>query len=279
MIKIFTLHWNAKPLLERLYVSLLPALKGLDYCWYIKDNGSNDGSKEFLESIKSNNIVPYYTGHNRHNFAEGMNILFDLARPADDDYILLLNNDLWVIDDKSLKNMINIMEKDSWVGLVGGKILYPDGDTITHVGVIGSAKYNFMPFHYRRGDKVNKQDNVNREFQACTAAVCLTKSKYFKQVCTANKSGISGMCESFIWSFDDIDMNLSIKYNMGKKIVYCGDTLFYHNESSSLKLNPVNKLFVQSNVKLFKDKWGKTFQMDLEIYQNNPNYMLYVPKH
>jgi GT2 family glycosyltransferase len=263
MLKIFTLHWNYLAGIQRLYESLIPALDGLDYKYYIKDNGSSDGSKEYLESIKSDKVIPYYTGHNRHNFSEGMNLLFEQSKSTDEDYILLLNNDLWIGQDNSIKNMINLMEKDPEVGVVGAKILYPDKKTITHVGVIGSNRYNGFPFHYRRGEQVGKQDDVNREFQAITGAALLTKAKYF------------GLNNNLIWSFEDISFCLSVKYDYKKKVVYCGDTLFYHEESRSLQKNPVHKLFMQHNVNIFREKWTGTFKMDLELYQKDPNYMRY----
>jgi O-antigen biosynthesis protein len=277
MLNIFTLHWNEKDKLERLYKSLIDSLHGINYKWYIKDNGSNDGSKEFLESINTENIQTYYTGHNRHNFSEGMNILFDISKSNDNDNILMINNDLWIIDKNSIKNMINIIDNDYRVGLVGGRILYPDGITISHAGVCISSRHGGNPWNYRRGEKVDKVTEKNREFQAVTAAVALTKAKYFKSVCTTNKSGLPGFSEKFIWMFDDVDFSGSIKFNLGKKVVYCGKTLFYHDESASLKKNPVNKLFQQYNVNLFKEKWGSVFKSDIEFY-SNPNYMIYNEK-
>ena len=263
MLNILTLHWNYLDGLKRLYESLLPALEGIDWRYFVKDNGSTDGSVEFLQSIKSDNIIPYFTGHNRHNFAEGMNIIFAQAYPFPDDYILLLNNDLWIENPKSIKNMIKLMEEDKDIGVVGAKILYPDKKTITHAGVIGSMRYNGLPFHYRRGEEVSKEDGFNREFQIVTGAAMLTKAKYFP------------MDETLSWAFDDCDLCLNVKYNHNKRIVYCGDTLFCHEESRSLKKNPVHKLMLQHNVSRFREKWEKHFKMDLEQYENNPNYMKY----
>jgi GT2 family glycosyltransferase len=250
MIRIFTLHWNAKLLLERLYNSLIPALEGLDYCWYIKDNGSSDGSKEFLESIKSEKIIPYYTGHNRHNFSEGMNILFDFAKPEDEDYILLLNNDVVFGDTTSIKKMISLFKDD--VGIVGTKLLYPGTKKLAHSWIYFSKKYNYLPYHYKHGEEDNAETSKNREVEAITAAVLLTKAKYYKQ---------NPLDKLFFWCFEDVDFNLAIKYNMNKKIMYCGETLIYHEESVSLQKNPVNKLMMPANVKRFKDKWWGKYKL------------------
>ena len=83
------------------------------------------------------------------------------------------------------------------------------------------------------------------------------------------------MCEMFKWAFDDIDLSLSIKYKQNKKIVYCGKTNISHDESASLKKNPVNKMFLSNNLNLLTSKWSKFYVIDKAIYTNNKNYKLY----
>jgi GT2 family glycosyltransferase len=257
-LHILTLHWNAVDKIKKLHQTLIPCLEGLNYNWLIKDNGSIDNSIEFLKSIESDSINLYLRGHNRDSFSEGMNILFEKANPKDDDYIMLLNNDLWFGNDNVIKTMINQF-KDG-VGVVGARIFYPNGDLLQHAGVYFSQKYNYIPYHYRHGEKDDVESRKTREFEAVTGALLLTKAKYYKQICMSNKSGRVGLAEDLFWCFDDIDACLSIKYNMGKKIIYCGKTVVYHEESSSLKKNPVNKMMWGHNLKTFKSRWDGKFK-------------------
>ena len=37
--------------------------------------------------------------------------------------------------------------------------------------------------------------------------------------------------------------------------MYCGKTNVYHEESASLKKNPVNKMMMPHNVSAFRKKW------------------------
>ena len=108
-----------------------------------------------------------------------------------------------------------------------------------------------------------------------TGAVALTKAEYFKSANTKNPSGISGMDENYHWAFDDVDLSLSIHHNMKKKIVYCGGTQIFHEESASLKKNPINKLMLNHNLTHLFTKWKPRYTIDQDIYTKDPKHNLY----
>ena len=271
MLNIFTLTWNGCARLNKLKESLIPALENIEYTWFIKDNNSDDNTFEVAskwgDKIK---IVKYKD--NLQNFAEGMNYLFKMASPNDNDDILLLNNDIVFGDIISLQKMLELLKKDN-VGVVGARLLYTGTNKLQHAGVI--FPHFGLPIHYRLGDTSDGNALKNRIFQVVTGAVILLKAKDYKNICTTNKSGISGMCDGLVWCFDDIDACLSIGNNTKKKIVYCGGTTIFHEESASLKENPVNKLFMKHNVNYFRNKWSGRYTLDLEKYKDNPDYNLY----
>lgn len=273
MLKIFTLSWNAADKLTKLKESLLPSLDGIDYEWFIKDNGSKDNTVEIASGWGDNvKIIPYK--NNTQNFSMGMNFLFNEASPSDSDHILLLNNDVIFNDKNSINNMIGLLKKDSAVGVVGARLLYTNTNQLQHAGVVIDNKHR-MPTHYRTNQISDKHSEKNREFQAVTAAVMLTTAEIFKNVCKTNKSGNLGMDENFQWSFDDTDFCLSVKYNMEKKIIYCGNTNIFHEESASLKKNPTNKLFMPHNSNYFLSKWRTRYVLDHDNYKNNNSFQLY----
>lgn len=273
MLYLLTLTWNAVDKLTKLKESLLPALEGLDYTWLIKDNASKDNTVEVASTWGDRvKVIPYK--NNQQNFSAGMNYLFHEASPADNDMVMLLNNDVVINDDKSIKNMTDLITKDSSVGAVGCRLLFTDTDKLQHAGVIFDERYH-LPAHFRSGEKSDNSAEKNREFQVVTGAVLLTKGEYFKNACETNKTGIRGMDENYHWAFDDVDLCLSIKYNMNKKIVYCGNTNIFHEESASLKKNPANRLFMNHNVTYLKNKWNGRYIMDKALYTKEPNYNLY----
>lgn len=269
---ILTLTWNACDRLTKLKESLVPALSGINYNWLIKDNASNDDTvkvaSEWGDNIK---VIPYK--NNLQNFSEGMNYLFNVAAPQDNDLILLLNNDVIFNDKKSIHNMIKLINKDNDIGMVGARLLFTNTNKIQHGGVVFSSYKT--PHHFRAYQPTDTNAEKNRQFQVVTGAVALTKAEYFKNCCTQNKSGINGMDEKYSWAFDDVDLCLSIKYNLNKKIVYCGETNIFHEESASLKKNSVNKLFLNNNLSHLMKKWDGRYILDQDSYNKFPNYNLY----
>ncbi len=262
---IQTLTWNKLPLLEALNKSLRPALEGIDYVWHIKSNGCADGTVE--AASKWENTVLHAYPDNKQSFAEGMNYIFEQAKPEDDDLILLLNNDVEFRDTESIHNMIKCVNDDT--GVVGCRMLYTGTDKLQHAGVV-FHEGNSLPIHLRAGEVSSERDEKNRYFQAVTGAVLLTKAKLYRDVCQ-NPSGRSGMDEQYRWMYEDIDLCLAIR-GMGKNIVYCGQTNIFHGESVSLKENPVNRMYLKENIQHFRDRWQDNYANDRISYLVNPDF-------
>ena len=201
--------------------------------------------------------------HNNDNFSQGVNYLFKLSDPKDDDLVLLLNNDIIFNDTQSLKKMINLFTKNKNVGVVGAKLLSLDKKTINHAGVVFS-NINKLPKHFRAMELDDNYSKMNREFQAITGAVFLTRGDIYRQ---------AGMLpEHMRWAFDDIFLSLSIKYNLNKRIIMAGDVNISHDESSSLKKNPVNKLYMNHNIQSFFKAWNSKYIIDENLYLKDKNF-------
>jgi GT2 family glycosyltransferase len=263
MIHVLTLTWNGLDKLKELRPGLMKNLEktGMPFMWYVKDNGSKDGTVEEVKTWE--NTVVYDIGHNRDNFAQGINFLASQTKCSkqDGDYYLFMNNDIVFGDDDSLSKMLMVMVPE--VSMVGCRLLYKGTDKLQHAGVIFSERYGNMPYHYRHQETSDAQAEKNRHFQAVTAAVTLARCSDF--------DAVNGMDEQFHWAFEDIDLCLRIG-KLGRKIVYCGETKIFHEESASLKKNPVNKLFMGSNVAHFKSKWLNKYHLDHTKYLQNPSY-------
>jgi len=268
MIHVVTLSWNGLYKLQRLRPGLLRNLNNThhEYQWYIRDNGSLDKTLETIQDWPE--VQALGVSHNRDNFAQGVNSLADLAfknaadRDLDSQFLLLLNNDVEFTEDLAISKMLNLM-KDPKVGVVGARLLYQGTSQLQHAGVIFGERYGRMPYHYRHKEPNDNNSEKNRYFQAVTAALCLVRMEAFQK--------IGGMDPKFSWAFEDISMCLSIG-GLGYKVAYCGEASAFHEESASLKKNPVNKLFMNNNVNYFKTKWSGKYQLDHEKYLNNPKY-------
>jgi len=265
-VYLFTLHWNKKETLKQLKNSLIPALDGLNWEWIIKDNGSSDGSVEEIKSWNNPNINLIDYGHNKDNYAKGMNVIFDHSGAKGSDLIFTLNNDILIKDHSSLKKMIDLISNDNSIGQVGAKLNFADNiQKIQHCGVLFS-KTNYLPFHYRGSLKEESKDRQNRIFPAVTGALSLTRADIYDQVRHS---------EEFHWCFEDIDFSMKVQ-SLNKKIVMCGQTQILHEESASLKKNPVNKMFMGHNSNTFLNKWRKAINTNINnLYLSDPNYNLY----
>lgn len=251
----------------------MPALEGIDYQWLIKDNASNDGTYDEASQWGPNVKVIAYK-NNLQNFSAGMNFLFKESGAAPQDQVLLLNNDIIINDTCSIKNMLNIINNDSSVGVVGSRLLYTDTNKLQHAGVVFDKNHK-MPMHFRVNQETDAASQKNRLFQVVTGAVLMTTGECYENAYDNNKSGIKGMDENYHWAFDDVDFCLSIRYNQKKKIVYCGKNNIFHEESASLKKVPANKLFMNHNRTYLLGKWNGRYQFDKDIYAKDSKYNLY----
>lgn len=260
MLHILTLSYKKPEAIKSLKDSLLPNLSGFDWRWHIRDHQGTGETAEVVAGNERINCITYPT--NSENFAQGMNFLFDQSGATNDDLLLLLNNDIVFNDKVSLSKMAALMKDD--VGMVGAKLLYPGTRKIQHAGVIFTINSK-TPCHYRRGEVDDEHSSKNRYFQACTAAVLLCQAKDYRQ---------TRMNEKYIYAFEDIDLCFQMKFKLEKKIIYCGKTEISHEESASLKLNPIHKLHMQHNVSTFINTWKGYWKVDLPLYISDPNYNL-----
>lgn len=270
MLFILTLNWNGEQKLQNLYQSLLPALNEiqLDWQWWIRDNGSNDQSLDVIKSWDNNRIIPIAYPNNKQNYSQGNNYLFNQINSNSDDFILLLNNDIIFNDLKSIKNMLDIISNDPNVGIIGAKLNYTNQkDILQHSGVVWHQNGLHTPINFRAGKKEEKRDRINRYVPMTTGACLLTRAGIYDRV--------GGLYEKYIFCWEDCDFCLKVK-ELGYQIIFCGETNILHEESASLKKNPVDKLFFSSNTKIFMDRWKHKINFEeTKKYEEEPQYKIY----
>ncbi len=218
----------------------------------VVDNGSEDGTGEFLEDLTAAGRVRLIANPTNLGYARACN---QGARAARGEYLVMLNNDT-LATPGWLEALLEGLGGDDRVAAVGAKLLYPD-DSVQHAGVAinqaGKVYHLYRHFH-RDHPAVNKR----REFQVVTGACLLIRRSIFFQV------GLFD--ENFLNGFEDVDLCFRLKQS-GYRIVYNPASVVYHLES----MTPGRFDHNDSNSRYFNEKWqGRAMPPDeLRHYQED----------
>jgi len=117
-VVIVILNWNGKQDTAEC-IDSLAAITYPNYTILVVDNGSTDGSVEFLKEKYSH--VEIASNNSNIGFGAGNNIGIELALSMGADYVLLLNNDT-VVDAHFLGYLVQEAESDRRIGFTGPKI-------------------------------------------------------------------------------------------------------------------------------------------------------------
>ncbi len=223
----------------------------------IVDNGSTDGTKEFLKWLETNfKNVKIIINEKNLGFAKACN---QGANVASTDYLLFLNNDTEPLKGW-LEPLLYVMEHDNLVGAVGSKLLFPDG-TIQHAGVIivkdqklGDPLGGRHIYYGKPSDL--PEANQMRTYQALTGACLLIRKSAFNEV--------GGFDEEYWNGYEDVDLCFKLQ-EMGWKLVYQPKSVVIHYESQS---GPERFSKWPQNVQRLHKKWIGKVKPDIVITKN-----------
>src|SRR3990170_2544486 len=144
--KVFVVivNWNGKEFLKKCLTTVLLNTVYPEYQVVVVDNGSVDGSVEMVKKEFSTvNLIENSEnlGFSKANNQGIKHALFHGAK-----YVLLLNSDVEIAEKEWLENMVNLSASDSTIGIVGCKLVYPNG-LIQHAGGVVN-----LEGAYNRGD-------------------------------------------------------------------------------------------------------------------------------
>jgi hypothetical protein len=120
-LSIIVVTWNGKKYALECLESLLPEPLGISTEIIVVDNGSTDGTLEAIRTQFPN--VTLIENHANLGFAMANNIGMVSSRGK---YVCLVNSDV-VIPSGCLKKMVEFMEANPKIGVLGPKMLSPDG--------------------------------------------------------------------------------------------------------------------------------------------------------
>lgn len=123
-LSVIILNYNTKELTAKCIRSLISLyrkqIESKEFELILVDNNSSDGSTPLFEKIK---FVKLVKNKENYGFSKGNNIG---AKKAQGEYILFLNSDAR-IEDQGLTKMVDFLQRNSKVGVLGGKLINIDG--------------------------------------------------------------------------------------------------------------------------------------------------------
>ena len=215
----------------------------------VVDDGSTDGTSEFLESAAGLRVV-------RHDqslgFAASCN---DGAEAGAGEYLVFLNNDT-VGEDPWLDELIAYADANEEAAIVGARLLYQNS-TVQHAGIVFGA--DLLPRHVYRGfPRDHPAVSKPRRLKAVTAACMLVRQNVF--------SDVGGFDTSFVNGFDDVDLCLRAAEH-GAETHYCPDSVLIHLEAAT-RGEDVD-LF-RRNAEHYLERWGHRVRRDdLDVYADD----------
>ncbi|MGG3006521.1 glycosyltransferase family 2 protein [Geobacillus stearothermophilus] len=224
-VAIIILNWNA-------YDDTFECLKSLEHLTYpyfhvfLVDNDSQDDSfkklqQDYKEGKFNLDITFIRTGANL-GFAGGNNVAIKEAYNQGYQYFWLLNNDT-VVDPNALTPLVEVLEKDKQVGIVGSKIYYYGTNKIWFAGgKVNTWTGTSAHIGFKEEDK--GQYNQLKEVDYITGCSLCFRKEILETV--------GYMKEDYFLYYEETDWNLKSSNN-GWKIVYVPESVVYHKVSIS----------------------------------------------
>jgi GT2 family glycosyltransferase len=226
---VIMVNWNGREVMRKCLTSFFANTLTPESQIVVVDNASVDGSVEMLE--KEFPKVKLIRNKRNLGFSKGTNqgLVYALTQGAK--YTLLLNTDVEITEKNWLTTMLSIFEYDSRVGIVGCKLLYPNG-RIQHAG--GEIRVRGA---YHRGDReldIGQYDQI-QFVDYVTGAVFLMKSEVICKIGLLDEGFSPLYCE---------DTDLCVRARLyGYEVAYTPKPALIHESGSSS--NPLKKEKIQ----------------------------------
>ncbi len=225
-----------KAFIESFYKTLPSYLTHADYEYFIVDDASTDGTRDFLHSLPT---PPFRILLNEKNsgFAFSNN---RAAQLASGEFLVFLNNDL-ILTHNWLEPMHLAFEKFPDLGCVGNIQIGTRTQLIDHAGIF--FELNGCSLHARKNRKSIPKGDY-RFWNAVTAACMIVQRDLFLD--------LNGFDTAYRNGCEDVDICIRIRNN-DKRIAVANRSCIFHHVSVS----PGRHNFNDANLKLFLSRWHK----------------------
>jgi GT2 family glycosyltransferase/glycosyltransferase involved in cell wall biosynthesis len=207
----------------------------------VVDDCSTDATAEAVPRIRG---VVYVRNETNSGFITCCNRGAEEARGK---YLLFLNNDT-LVKDGWLNALVDTFIEDPQAGIVGSKLLYPDGRLQEAGGIIWR---DASGWNYGKFDDPGKPDyNYLREVDYCSAAALMIPRALFQKV------GGFESCYAPAY-YEDTDLSFKVR-RAGYKVLYqpLSEVIHYEGVTGGTDLSAGTKKHQEINRSRFAERWA-----------------------
>ena len=227
--------------------TLFGETKDIDFKLYVLDNGSSDGTPEYIE--KNYPDVTVIRSGKNVGFGAGHNIIINQVESK---YHAVINPDI-VLTQNAVKKMADYMDGNPEIGLLSPRICFPDGRD----QILGKRNphLKYLVASRLRGDEPSKllkeYAMLDRDLSKPTEIENATGCFMF--IRTDVLKSIGGFDDGFFMYFEDAD--LARRINEVSKCVYYPDAVVNHVWGRDSKRNfKLMLVHINSMLRYFR-KW------------------------
>lgn len=234
--------------------SILEHTKDVAYEIIIADDVSTDATTE-LSKFTENVVI--CRNETNQGFLKNCN---QAAKAARGKYVMFLNNDTQVTEGW-LSSLVNLIESDATIGMVGSKLVYPDGRLQEAGGILWS---DGSGWNYGRLDDPDKPEyNYVKDVDYISGAAILLSNDLWKQIGGFDERYAPAYCEDSDLAFEVRKAGLRVVYQPLSKVIH------FEGISNGTDVNGTGlKRYQVENSQKLKEKWAVEFKQQSE---NNGN--------
>ncbi|HSX53099.1 MAG TPA: glycosyltransferase [Patescibacteria group bacterium] len=266
-VSIVIPSYNDYPLLKACLDSIAQTVEGKFYNVIVVDDYCMEPNRKLLRGLESENVEVIYRDKNG-GFAKAVNTGFKLATkkyPKQD--IVLLNSDTVAHKSWLASLQHGAYEFDKKVGIVGPKLLYPDG----RIQSGGSFRNTDLPEWFDHYYRFQPSDYG----PANVAQYCIgvTGACWYVKATTMRKIGL--LDEGFPFAFEDMDYCVRA-WDQGIRVLYYPAATMTHVESAIRGKDRPMTDREKASLRYFWKKWGAWFDDRKVTNQKGQTRIIYV---
>jgi len=267
-LSIIIVNYRTYQLTRQTVESVLDRDHPFSYHIYVVDNHSGDGSLEKLqEDYQGYDQISFLVSEMNQGFAHANNQALEKINSR---YVLLLNSDTQILED-CLEKCLEHMENDEKIGLLGCKVLLPDGrldlacrrsfptPSVSFYRMTGLSKLFPHSRRFARYNLTYLDEDQTYPVDCVVGAFMMVRRETIQEV------GL--LDEDFFMYGEDIDWCYRIK-SAGWRIIYYSPARILHHKGGSGASEKLLNEFYRSMYLFYK----KHYQMQYPWYVTAMTY-------